>query len=208
MCVASVMVDWSSAALRRASSSFPSSIVNLSSASVSPSNGCISTGDGLSCDDLADDASIVVVPGGLVIWTGDGIVTNGGGGTERVILGDITQSLCMVVTVAIEHGIEVFNGANRSAGPVVPAIVEFDFSTIDALGVPAIEEPGVPFETIGDGATVDTVDPDVFIAVDVIVGGTNVVSADISVVTGTVTIGVVTGGTVNTVVVTGGTVTV
>ena len=111
-----------------------------------------------------------------------------------MILGDITQSLCTVVTVAIEHGIEVFNGANRSAGPVVPAIVEFDFSTIDALGVPAIEEPGVPFETIGDGATVDTVDPDVFIAVDVIVGGTNVVSADISEVTGTVTTGVGIGG--------------
>ena len=102
----------------------------------------------------------------------------------------------------------MFNGANRSAGPVVPAIVEPNVPTIDALGVPAIEEPGVPFETIGDGATVDTVDPDVFIAVDVIVGGTNVVSADISVVTGTVTIGVVTGGTVTTVVVTGGTVTV
>ena len=147
---------------------------------------------------MADDASIVVVPGGLVIWTGDGIVTNGGGGTGRVILGDITQFLCIVVTVAIEHGIEVLNGANRSAGPVVPAIVEFDFS----------EEPGVPFDTIGDGATVDTVAPGVFIAVDVIVGGTNVVNADISVVTGTVTIGVVTGGTVNTVVVTGGTVTV
>ena len=49
----------------------------------------------------------------------------------------------------------MFNGANRSAGPVVPAIDEPNVPTFDALGVPAIEEPGVPFETVGDGATVD-----------------------------------------------------